>query len=161
MASVYLQWEEIRSLLLQRILEVGGGARSGETPATPHTYQASKICVVSVFVIQIRLMWIIEALTFWQLLHEILWSSSMVYQTKLSFETKQINRVHALNARIVIFISTTLILETCKISNILIMVWQLNLLFPFDNWLSILRTYYTLFSRCVLYTFLHDWIKKL
>ena len=44
------------------------------------------------------------ALTFFEsCFTEILWSSSMVYQTKLSFETKQISRVHSPNARIIIF----------------------------------------------------------
>ena len=42
----------------------------------------------------------------------------MVYQTKLSFETKQINRVPSLNARIVIFDKYYTDLETCKVFNI-------------------------------------------
>ena len=43
-------------MLLQRKLEWEGVLEVGETPATPNTYQASKIYVVSVFVIQIRIM---------------------------------------------------------------------------------------------------------
>ena len=44
---------------------------------------------------------------------EILWSINTIYQTKLNFEAKQINRVHSLNVEILL-INTTLILKHAR-----------------------------------------------
>ena len=44
---------------------------------------------------------------------DILWSINMIYQTKLNFEAKQINKIHSLNVEILL-INTTLILKHAR-----------------------------------------------
>ena len=70
-------------------------------------------------------------------------------------------RVYSLRAATVIFSICYTDLEVKIFLIPTISVAIKFILFIFSNHISILKVHYILFLRCVLYTFLHEWIKKL